>query len=115
MGVDLAHGAVLNAPVHGCEAKVILKFSDSRGLMGVLLVTPPDGGMTRWRCSSVFEKLRAGLKNELGPGADGVSFVSNTPRTEWLSEEMRLKLTEQLDADGCFVQMSFVDPGLYSE
>jgi hypothetical protein len=115
MGVDLAHAVVLKEPVHGHEVKVVLKFSDSHGLMGLVLVTPPDGGMTRWRCSSVFEKLQAGLKGELGPGKDGVSFASNTPRTEWLSDKMRLKLTQQLNSEGCFVQMSYVDPDLYKD
>jgi hypothetical protein len=115
MGVDLAHAAVLKASVHGHEVRAVLKFSDKTGLLGVLLLTPADGGMTRWRCSSVFEKLQASLKNEFGPGKDGVSFASNTPRTEWLSDKMRLKLTQQLNSEGCFVQMSYVDPGIYKD
>lgn len=114
-GTELAHAGVLNVPVHGQEMKALLKFSDSRGLFGVLLTTPPSGGMTRWRCSSVFEKVQAGLKNELGPGKDGITFVNGTPRTEWLSDTMRLKLTQRLDAEGCFVQMSYVDPAFYKD
>lgn len=115
MAVDLAHAAVLRDPIHGHEVTAVLKFSDKTGLLGVLLRTPVDGGLTRWRCSSVFEKLQSALKNELGPGEDGVSIFSNTPRTEWLSDTMRLKLTQQLEPAGCFVQMSYIDPRIYKD
>lgn len=115
LATDLAHTAVLKVPVHEQPVRAVLKFSDTRGLVGVLLLTPPDGGVSRWRCSKVFESLQAALKGELGPGKDGVSFISDTPRTEWLSDRMRLKLTQELKSDGCVVQMSYVDPDIYKD
>jgi hypothetical protein len=106
---------VLKSSVHGHAVAAVLKFSDARGLLGVLLLTPPDGGVSRWRCSKVFESLQAALKGELGPGKDGVSFISGTPRTEWLSDKMRMKLTQELKTAGCVVQMSYVDPDIYKD
>lgn len=115
LATDVAHTAVLKSPIHQQQMRAVLKFSDTRGLLGVLLLTPPDGGVSRWRCSKVFESLQAALKGELGPGKDGVSFISDTPRTEWLSDRMRLKLTQELKSDGCVVQMSYVDPDIYKD
>jgi hypothetical protein len=115
LATDLAHMAVLKSSVHGHAVAAVLKFSDARGLLGVLLLTPPDGGVSRWRCSKVFESLQAALKGELGPGKDGVSFISGTPRTEWLSDKMRMKLTQELKTAGCVVQMSYVDPDIYKD
>lgn len=107
----LAYSATVTEPTTRQQVAAVFKFSSKMELFGVFAVLPHNGvDLSPQGCALRYLALREALTRQYGTGKDGVSILSNTPRTEWATARLRLKLKQNVNEAGCFIHMSYLSP-----